>query len=126
MFKFLDIFFVFFHTAVIFFNLLGWIWKKTRRANLVLLLLTGSSWSLLGIFYGWGYCPFTDWHFNVLEKMGRTDLPVSYIQYLGERITGVDLNPLLVDSITLYVFLVCLLISLFINIRDYRHKKHKN
>ena len=118
----LDKFFVIFHTAIIILNVFGWIWKKTRRANLALLLLTGASWSLLGIFYGWGYCPFTDWHFRVLEKMGETNLPSSYVQYLGERISGLQFNPDKVNDITLYVFLACLMISLLLNVLDYRRK----
>ena len=60
-----DIFFVVFHTALILFNMAGWIWKKTRLANLITLLLTGSSWLVLGLIVGsLGYCPLTDWHFT--------------------------------------------------------------
>jgi hypothetical protein len=119
--RLLDIFFVFFHTFIIFFNLFGWIWKRTRKYNLVLLLLTGGSWLFLGLLVGsLGYCPLTDWHFRVLEKLGRTDLPVSYVKYLADRITGLNFNSGLIDSITLYSFLVALTISVSLNIRDYR------
>ncbi|MCD4791284.1 MAG: DUF2784 domain-containing protein, partial [Bacteroidales bacterium] len=78
MYKFLDTFFVVFHTALIIFNLFGWIWKPTRRLNLITLLLTGASWFILGIFYGIGYCPLTDWHWQVLHKLGIYDVPNSY------------------------------------------------
>ena len=54
--EFLNIFFFFFHTAIMLFNCFGWIWKKTRRLNLVTLLLTAGSWFILGIWFGWGYC----------------------------------------------------------------------
>ncbi|MCK4992787.1 MAG: DUF2784 family protein, partial [Bacteroidales bacterium] len=83
--KFLDIFFTFFHTCLVIFNLFGWIWKKTRRLNLICLLLTAASWFILGIFYGLGYCPLTDWHFNILRKLGHTDLPDSYLSFLFTR-----------------------------------------
>jgi hypothetical protein len=120
----LDIFFVIFHSSVIIFNLFGWIWKKTRIANLILLTLTGASWLFLGLIVGvLGYCPFTDWHFNVLYKLGKTDLPNSYVKYLADRITGLNFNASLVDSITLYAFLAALAISVFLNINDYRKKK---
>jgi len=123
--KLLDIFFVIFHTFTILFNLFGWIWKRTRKYNLILLLLTGGSWLFLGLLVGTlGYCPFTDWHFGVLEKLGRTDLPLSYIKYLADRLTGLNFSSSLVDNITLYSFLTALIISLFLNIKDYR-KAHK-
>ena len=122
--RILDIFFVVFHTSVIIFNLFGWIWKRTRFVNLIMLSLTGASWLFLGLIVGvLGYCPFTDWHFNVLYKLGKTDLPDSYIKYLADRITGLDFDASLVDSITLYAFLAALAISVFLNIKDYRRKK---
>ena len=85
---FLDFFFLIFHAIVTLFNLLGWIWKKTRKANIILLLLTAFAWFGLGVFYGIGYCPLTDWHWKVLEKLGENNLPYSYIKYLIDRITG--------------------------------------
>lgn len=112
-----DIFFVVFHTALILFNMAGWIWKKTRLANLITLLLTGSSWLFLGLIVGsLGYCPLTDWHFTILEKLGKTDLPYSYIKYLADRITGLDIDARMADAVTLYGFLAALTISLIINI----------
>lgn len=115
----LDIFFVVFHSSLILFNLFGWIWRKTRTINLITLLLTGASWLFLGLLYGTlGYCPLTDWHFNILLKLGKTDLPDSYIKYLADRITGLNLNASLVDHVTLYAFIAALILSLFFNIRD--------
>jgi hypothetical protein len=123
----LDIFFVVFHSSIVLFNLFGWIWKKTRIWNLVLLLVTGSSWLFLGLIVGTlGYCPLTDWHFSILEKLGKTDLPYSYVKYLADRLTGLDINATLIDKVTLYSFLVALIISSFLNIRDYSRKKIKS
>ena len=108
---------------MIIFGLIGWIWKKTRRLNLIVLGIIGSSWLFLGLIVGMlGYCPLTDWHFNVLEKLGRTGLPNSYIKYLADRLTGLDFNTNLVDSVTLYAFLIVLLISLVLNVRDVARK----
>jgi hypothetical protein len=115
----LDIFFVLFHTSLILFNLFGWIWNKTRIYNLITLSITGASWLFLGLIVGvLGYCPLTDWHFRILYKLGKTDLPESYVKYLFDRLTGLNVNPSLVDNITLFAFLIALIISVYFNLRD--------
>jgi hypothetical protein len=122
--RILDVFFVIFHTSLTIFNLIGWIWKKTRLANLVTLALTGSSWLFLGMIVGMpGYCPLTDWHFNILYKLGKTDLPVSYIKYLVDRLTGLSVNEKMVDDVTLYSFIAVLAISVLLNARDFLRKR---
>ena len=117
--RLLDIFFTVFHTGLVFFNLFGWIWKKTRRLNLICLLLTGASWVILGIFYGFGYCPLTDWHFNILGKLGYTDLPDSYLSFLFTRLTGMQIDQSMVDSVTLWGLIIALIISLYLNFRHW-------
>jgi hypothetical protein len=127
MLKLLDFFFILFHTCLIFFNLFGWIFRKTRVWNLATLLLTGSSWFVLGIFYGIGYCPFTDWHFRVLERMGETGLPVSYIEYIVERLLPVEVDPQLVDIFTVSLYFTALIISIVLNCLDrFCFQKKKN
>jgi hypothetical protein len=122
----LDIFFVIFHTSLIFFNLFGWIWKGTRKLNVITLSLTGVSWLFLGLIVGTlGYCPLTDWHFKILEKLGKTDLPYSYTKYLADRLSGLDINASLVDNVTLYTFLAAFTISIVLNIRDFVKRKNK-
>ena len=123
MLKFLDIFFIILHSSIIVFNLFGWIWKKTRKANLIVLLLTGFSWTFLGIFYGFGYCPFTDWHWDVLEKLGKTNLPSSYVEYLLARLLKINISSEAADALTGITYLAALIISVVLNIRDYRKKK---
>jgi hypothetical protein len=110
-----DIFFIVFHTSLILFNLFGWIFKPIRKANLVVLILTGASWFILGIFYGIGYCPFTDWHFHVLHKLGQNNLPDSYNAYLVERLTEMHPDPKLVDTLTVTCFFIALAISVYVN-----------
>ncbi len=121
-----DIFFVILHTSLIIFNVFGWIWRKTRRCNLYLLLLTGASWTLLGIFYGLGYCPLTDWHFSVLAEIGKTSLPNSYILYLYNRLTGLYMDPATVNKLTLIVYLAALALSLYFNFLRKPQKNQKN
>ena len=117
--KFLDIFFTVFHTSLVVFNLFGWIWKKTRCLNLILLLLVAASWLFLGIFYGLGYCPLTDWHFNILRKLGYTDLPDSYMSFLFTRLTRLHIDQSFVDAITLWGLIIALVISLYLNFRHW-------
>ena len=124
--RILDIFFVIFHSSVILFNLFGWIWRKTRKYNLILLVLTGASWLILGLIVGTlGYCPLTDWHFSVLDKLGKTNLPTSYIKYLADRLTGLNINQSLVDDVTLYSFLAALGLSVFFNLRDFLRRRNR-
>jgi hypothetical protein len=114
--KLLDVFFLVFHTLLILFILSGWIWKRTRKLNLFTILLTAASWVVLGIFYGFGYCPLTDWHFSILEKLGHGDLPDSYIKYLADRISEQDLSQRLIDRVTLTGLIVAMGCSLFVNV----------
>ena len=120
MYTLLDIFFLVFHTLLILFNLFGWIWTKTRRLNLVTLALTALSWFGLGIFYGWGYCPSTDWHWAVRRKLGDTDLPRSYISFLVEEWTGWLPPTDLVNIVTLTLFLLALGCSIYVNLINAR------
>ncbi|HSI77505.1 MAG TPA: DUF2784 family protein [Lunatimonas sp.] len=77
-----DYFFLFFHTGLMLLNLTGWIWRPLRKWHLVSILLTFASWVVLGICYGWGYWPLTDWHWDILRQRGVRDIPASYINYL--------------------------------------------
>ncbi len=121
--SFLDWFFIAFHSTIILFNLFGWFWKRTRKANLVLLLLTGGSWFILGIWKGIGYCPLTDWHFDVLKKLGVENLPYSYIKYFIDRIFGWDMTEKAAETFTAIFYFLALFCSSVVNIRS-RSKKN--
>jgi hypothetical protein len=123
MLKLLDSFFLVFHSLLVVFNLFGWMHPKTRRINLIALLLTGGSWVFLGIFYGLGYCPLTDWHFQVLREMGAVNLPSSYITYILMRWNGKLFSEPLIDRLTLWFYLAALTISVFVNIKYRKRKK---
>jgi hypothetical protein len=118
----LNAFFISFHTGLILFNLFGWIWKKTRMINLFTLLLTLFSWVVLGIWYGWGYCPCTDWHWKVRRNLGHVDMPSSYIKFLADKLTGGDWNAQTIDMLTLIFFALALATSLWLNIRRAKSK----
>ena len=123
MLEFLNFFFFVFHTVFTFFNITGWAFRKTRRLNLATLLLTAFSWFVLGIWYGWGYCFCTDWHWQVREKLGYHDQRQSYIQFLVYKLTGKLFNEELVNYTTLIVFLLSLALSILLNVRDSKLKK---
>src|SRR5437870_4368457 len=96
-----NIFFFFFHTLLIVFNLFGWIWKPTRIWNLVTLSLTLVSWTIMGIWRGMGYCVCTDWHWQVREAMGIHETADSYVILLARKLTGWDPPVQLANSIAL-------------------------
>ena len=123
--EFLDKFFFVFHALFTLFCMLGWIWKATRKLNLLLLLLTGFSWFGLGVFYGWGYCPLTDWHWQVHSALGYTDFPRSYIKFFLDEVTGLDWNATFVDTVVAVCFAAALAASSCLNIWDYLKKKGK-
>ena len=108
----LDIFFIIFHSLLILFTIFGWIHRRLRLAHLVCVLLTGGSWFILGIFYGMGFCPLTQWHWNVLRELGKYGLPPSYVQYILDRLLGISISTSAADAITLYVWIAATLISL--------------
>ena len=123
--QFLNYFFFIFHTVFTLFNITGWLFRKTRKWNLVTLLLTAFSWFVLGIWYGWGYCFCTDWHWDVRQHLGYHDQRRSYIHFLLQKLTSIDFNEQLVGNVTLIVFLVSLVMSLWLNARDWKKRKQK-
>jgi hypothetical protein len=109
---FLNIFFFVFHTAFTVFNCMGWAFAKTRKWHLVTMLLTVFSWFVLGIWYGWGYCACTDWHWQVREAMGFHDRSNSYIHFLLLKLTGINFDQVLVERATLIIFLLSFVLNL--------------
>jgi hypothetical protein len=119
--KFLDILLTVAHLVLIGFNLLGWIWIKTRKAHLITVAATAFSWFVLGIWFGWGYCPITDWQWKVKEKLGETDLPNSFIKYYADKISGRNIDPSVVDTITLVTFLIVIIGTIYFNFFKRKH-----
>ncbi len=119
----LDIFFTLLHWLIIGFNLLGWIWRATLKLHLYSVLLTAASWLVLGIWYGIGYCPITDWQWQVKTKLGEQNLPNSFVKYQADKLTGVDFNPATIDTITAISFAFVTLLSIYLNIRRKTHTR---
>ncbi|HEX5171072.1 MAG TPA: DUF2784 domain-containing protein [Cyclobacteriaceae bacterium] len=114
--QFANVFFFVFHVALILFNLFGWIFKPLRRWNLVTLGLTAFSWFVLGIFYGWGYCFLTDWHWQIREKLGYANEFDSYIQFLIAALFHVSIPENVVNILTAGFFFVALIMSILFNL----------
>ena len=121
--KFLDFFFLYFHLVFTVFNLFGWIFKRTRKLNFITLSITGASWFILGIWYGIGYCPLTDWHWQVMQQLGRHDMPNSYIKFLIDEFTGLDVNAQMVDYGVFILFFAAFIISAWLNFKGRNKKK---
>ncbi len=102
--------------------LVGWAFQKTRKLHLITMLLTAGSWFILGIWYGWGYCVCTDWHWQVREAMGIHDRSDSYIHFLLQKITGSDWDKQFVEDSTVLIFGICMLLSIGLNINDRRKR----
>jgi hypothetical protein len=96
----LDAAFFVVHSIWIGFICVGWAWKRTRRAHLAAVVVTALSWFGLGAWFGWGYCPMTDWHWQVRERLGHQD-PRSYVQLLVRVVTGIELTPGTADAVAL-------------------------
>ena len=124
MYTFLDYFFIVFHGCLVLFNLTGWVWKRTRRLHLITIGLTIVSWFGLGAFYGWGYCPCTEWHWEVKLELGESDLPYSYVKYYLDKLTGLKWDPLVVDAAVVILGLLALALSSWLNLRDCKSNRY--
>lgn len=109
----IDYFFFLFHGILMLFNIFGWTVPRWRFANLITLSLTAFSWFVLGIWFGIGYCPFTDWHWKVRQLLGYNDQTNSYVHFLILKITGINLPENWVDTTTVFVFFMSFFISLY-------------
>lgn len=119
----LDLGLLTFHGLLVSFNLLGWVWRRTRRLHLFAISATLLSWFGLGVVYGWGYCPLTDWHWDVKRALGETGLPASWVKYYLDRLTGVDWNSGAVDLLVIGSGVGAFAVSLALNLRDWLRRR---
>jgi hypothetical protein len=113
--KFLDMLLTLTHLLLIGFNLFGWTWARTRKAHMVTVCATVFCWFVLGIWFGWGYCPITDWQWTVKEKLGESNLPNSFIKYYADKISGRNIDASIVDTTTLVLFLAVIILTIYFN-----------
>jgi len=103
------------HFVIIGFNLLGWIWKRTRKLHFIVVCATAACWFILGIWFGIGYCPITDWDWQIKEKLGEHNLPNSFIKYYADMIAGHSVNANLIDMLTAAGFFMAALLAIYFN-----------
>jgi len=121
--KLADVFFFIFHVLLIGFNLFGWIPERLRKWNLLTLGLTAFSWFVLGIFYGFGYCFLTDWHWQIRDQLGYANPYNSYIHFLVSTIFSIDVSAEIVDLFTGILFAAAVIMSVITNVKSLKRKK---
>ncbi|AOM79864.1 DUF2784 domain-containing protein [Pedobacter steynii] len=111
----LDFLYTLIHLLIIGFNLFAWAFPAIRKLHLYGVAVTLGCWLILGIWYGIGYCPVTDWQWQVKEQLGEQNLPNSFVKYYADKLTGTSVNSTLIDGITAGSFLLSILISVYLN-----------
>jgi hypothetical protein len=120
----LNIGFLVFHTAIILFNMFGWVRKRWRKWHVLLVVLTALSWFAMGpiMGYGIGYCICTDWHWQVRRALGIDDGNISYIQLLFRGL-GVELSTTMSNILAYGIFGFIIIATLVVNVRDWLLKR---
>ncbi|MCP4786981.1 MAG: DUF2784 domain-containing protein [Fuerstiella sp.] len=108
------------HNALIVFNLVGWIWPRTRRLHLLALGATLFSWLVMGAWYGWGYCLCADWHFQIRRQLGLNGGESSYTELLFNQIPGVTVSRTFADIVTVGCLMIILIATAAVWIRQWR------
>ena len=120
--KVLDVLLELTHIIVILFNLIGWLFPKTRFVHWISVNITAFSWLVLGFFYGFGYCFLTDWHWQIKAKLGNIPNENSFITYLLHKV-GLSVSENIVDVITAVIFVIVFIISWIMNFHRLRQLK---
>jgi hypothetical protein len=123
LYKIADTFFFVFHVCLILFNLFGWLFKSSRKWNLITLGLTAFSWFALGAFYGFGYCFLTDLHWQIRDELGYPNPFNSYIHFLITTVFSITVSERLVDILTGSLFFAALVMSIVTNLKDYKKSR---
>lgn len=115
--RFLDIAFFAVHSALVVFNLIGWAFPRTRKLHLICIAATLFSWLVMGATHGFGYCLFTDWHFQIRRQLG---LPVeghTYLQLMAQVFFGAPMSRLTSDVLAVGGLLLVLILTLIVWVR---------
>jgi hypothetical protein len=112
-----------FHLVIVLFLIFGWISIRSRRLHRFAVGVTAFLWIGIGALVGkLGYCPMTDWHWDVKRLRGEQDLPVSYIDYNLQKI-GINLPLALADQIVMVVFGLIVILTLALWYCEKRQKR---
>lgn len=112
------------HFTLVCFVVFGAFFKKLVPVHFPVLLIIWLSWCALGYYLdALGYCPLTDWHWQVKYRQGQVNLPPSYIEYCYGKITGQDVDNALISNITAGVMLVVTIFSGYRFFKWFKPKK---
>jgi hypothetical protein len=123
LFQILDIVIDISHFALVLFILFGWLYPSIRYAHLIVATITGISWLLYTQVNGIGNCILTDLHYQILGKLGKTNLPDTYAQYTFTRLTGLKIQNDVAMIITRSLWLLSFITSAVLCFRQYRYNK---
>lgn len=115
-----------FHISLMLFILSGWVFSGLRPAHLLIVALTGLSWLIFGRINIYSECIITEWQWQILYKLGETDLPETYAQYLFTKITGISLITGSALAIKRIAWLLIFLLSLWLVTRSYLKRNNAN
>ena len=115
MLHFLDALLTLLHVLIITINLFGWILPATRKFHFAFIVITAFCWFILGIWFGMGYCPITDWQWRIKEQLGERNLPASFITYYINKITHKNFSDSFINIFTLIFFVLAALLSVYFN-----------
>ena len=117
MLQFLDILFYPIHIGFILYSLFGWAWRRQRRMHLIFIGVIAACWFGIGLVsgYGIGYCPLTDWHWQVKGQLGQRGLPMSFIKHLWDSVLPVAISPAAVNTLTFTAFYATVAITVYLN-----------
>jgi Protein of Unknown function (DUF2784) len=119
----IDVLFFGFHTALILFNLVGWVWPQTRRLHFFCIAGTLFSWVAMGAFYGFGYCLCTDWHFQVRRSLGLPVFGQTYLQLTSQVFLGIELSQTVSNLLAGGGLLLILLAMVVVGVRQRWQRK---
>lgn len=107
------------HLSIILFVMLGWMVAAFLPFHLALLLATLGSWFVLGHWLGQGYCPISDWHWEIKKNYGPGKPEGTYIHRILQSITGKALDSEKVDHMVVLATLVLTIGSVILNLTQY-------
>jgi len=103
------------HLSLMSICILGWMFEPTRILHLLVIIAVAVSWFGLGKFFGYGYCVLTDTQWRVKRRLGQEPYTDSYVKYVLDKVSGLDIDKKITDRLTLYTYVVAVVLSLTVN-----------
>ena len=109
---FMDYILTFLHASLVIFAMTGWAFEKTQKLHFWTILSILFAWLIIGYWVGTiGYCPITDFHWDLKRALGETNLPNSFIKYVLDWLFQYDFNRHEVDQLTGIVMVLVVTIT---------------